>query len=75
MQNIGIFFCGPSGSGLSGPGVGEPLPGQLQRLGHDPRLGHRRHEVGVAGPARQDVEMDVGRQPGARPPARGWPPC
>ena len=63
------------GGALPGPGVGEPLPGQLQRLGHDAGLGHRRHEVGVAGPARQDVQMDVRRQARRRPPGPGWRPC
>src|ERR1700722_13094023 len=34
-----------AGVGLAGPGVGEPLPGQLQGLGHHACLGHRGHEV------------------------------
>src|SRR6185437_2966096 len=53
---------------LPGPGVGEPLPGQLQGLGHDTGLGHRGHEVGVAGPTRQDMEVDVtGQSRAGRP--------
>src|SRR5580704_18066567 len=62
---------GPSGRAraLSGPGIVELLPGQRQRLGQHARLGDGRHEVGVAGPARHDVQVDVSRYPGAGGPA------
>ena len=43
---------------------------RLERLGHDPHPGHRRHEVGVARPARQDVEVEVRGDPGPGGPAQ-----
>ncbi len=49
---VPVAGAGVSSDALPGPGVGEPLPGQLQRLGHDPGLRHRGHEVGVPRPAR-----------------------
>src|ERR1051326_3684722 len=38
----------------------------LERLGDDLRVGHRGHEVRVAVPARDDVEVKVAGDPGAR---------
>ena len=59
--------------GVGRPGGGEPFPGRVQGLGHDPHPGHRGHEVGVAGPAGQHVEVEVRRDPGPGGPAQVGP--
>ena len=43
------------------PCPGQLLPRNLQCFGHDPRPGDSRHEVRVARPSRENMEMDVGR--------------
>ncbi len=46
-------------------GGGEPLPGLVERLHHHARVGQHRHEVVVAGPARDDVPVQVVDDAGA----------
>ena len=46
-------------------------PGRVEVLGHDARVGEDRHEVRVAGPARNDVRVQMVGDPGARGLARG----
>ncbi len=48
------------------PRRGEPPPRLVQVLGHDLHVGEHRHEVRVAGPARDDVLVHVVDDPGAR---------
>src|SRR5436190_11460530 len=53
---------------LRGPGRRELRPGVLERLRHDLDVGEDRHEVRVPCPARDDVQVDVVDDPGARDP-------
>src|ERR1041385_4906417 len=55
------------------PRVANPRCGDAQGLGQRARIGHRGHEVGVTGPARNDVDVQVfahaaaGRTPEVEP--------
>src|SRR5437868_12121043 len=49
-----------------GPGFLELFEGGVEGLGHHAGFGDRRHEVGVAAPAGQDVHVEVAGDSGAR---------
>ncbi|MCK7482135.1 MAG: hypothetical protein M0C28_37015 [Candidatus Moduliflexus flocculans] len=48
-----------------GQGLAQLAAGRLEMLGDDPHIGKHRHEIGVTGPARHDVLMQVVGHAGA----------
>src|SRR3989442_3273689 len=59
--HVGLFSSGEVGTEAGG--------GLARLLGDDPHAAHHAHEVGVAGPPRHRVKMDVVGDPGPRGPA------